>query len=401
MNNLAIKVDKVFKKFAYSGNQYTSIRHAILNFRLKNLKKNKKEYFYALDNIDFEVKKGEFLGIIGKNGSGKSTLLKIIAGIYQPTRGKVSHFGRLTAFIELGVGFNLELTGKENIYLNGALLGLSKKEIDSKYEEIVNFAELNDFMDQRLKNYSSGMQVRLAFSIAIQAQTDILLIDEVLAVGDDEFQKKCFDYFYQLKQENKTVILVSHDTGNIQRFCDRVILIHEHKKVYDGDVNTAISKYLAFNREDRLAKEDANYSKSEDNNLLTDNIKKLLFNETKKLHGQSLSPGQEIVIDIELKDKNRDLGLALLNSKNEAIFGSNTIVDKVDFSDNLKYRLQLPQLLPGEYNFICGIFEKGNDKEVIAYIPKIISFVIEGKTEMAGYLQLHPTWRSENPRNLH
>lgn len=394
MNNLAIKVDRVFKKFAYSGNQYTSIRHAILNFRLKDLKKNQKEYFYALDNIDFEVKKGEFLGIIGKNGSGKSTLLKIIAGIYQPTKGKVSHFGRLTAFIELGVGFNLELTGKENIYLNGALLGLSKKEIDTKYAEIVDFAELNDFMDQRLKNYSSGMQVRLAFSIAIQAQTDILLIDEVLAVGDDEFQKKCFDYFYQLKQKNKTVILVSHDTGNIQRFCDRVILIHEHKKVYDGDVNTAISKYLAYNREDRLAKEGTDHPKSEENDLFANNIKNLLFNKSKELHGQYLLPEQEITIDIELKDKNRDLGFALLNSKNETIFGSNTIIDRVDFGNKLEYRLQLPNLLPGEYNFICGIFEKNNDREVVAYIPIIISFVIEGKTEKSGYLSLNQKWKS-------
>src|SRR6185312_8467854 len=180
---------------------------------------------HALKDISFEVKKGEFFGIVGRNGSGKSTMLKILAGIYQPTKGGVQKSGKLVPFIELGVGFNPELSGRENVFLNGALLGFSRKEIAAMYDEIVAFAELEKFMDQKLKNYSSGMQVRLAFSIAIRAKSDILLIDEVLAVGDASFQQKCFDYFYKLKQDKRTVVFVSHDMGAVERFCDRAVLI--------------------------------------------------------------------------------------------------------------------------------------------------------------------------------
>ena len=175
------------------------------------------------------IKKGEFFGIVGRNGSGKSTLLKIIGGIYQPTKGSVTVNGTLTPFIELGIGFNPELTGRENIFLNGAILGLTHKEIVSKYDEIVSFAELERFMDQKLKNYSSGMQVRLAFSIAMQAHNDILLIDEVLAVGDAAFQRKCFNEFNKIKKSGKTVIFVTHDMGSVKRFCDRAMMIDRGK----------------------------------------------------------------------------------------------------------------------------------------------------------------------------
>ncbi len=181
---------------------------------------------------------------MGRNGSGKSTLLKILAGIYQPNSGSVEINGRLVPFIELGVGFNPELTGRENVYLNGALLGFSPKEIDRKYEAIVDFAELERFMDQRLKNYSSGMQVRLAFSVAtILAESDILLIDEVLAVGDADFQRKCFDYFNQLKKQHKTVVFVSHDMNAVRQFCDRAILINEGVVEHYGSTEEVARAY--------------------------------------------------------------------------------------------------------------------------------------------------------------
>lgn len=175
----------------------------------------------VLKDISFEVEKGDFFGIVGRNGSGKSTLLKIISQIYVPEKGKVSVNGTLVPFIELGVGFNPELTGRENIYLNGALLGFTRSEIDAMYDDIVEFAELEEFMDQKLKNYSSVMQVRLAFSIAIKAEGDILVLDEVLAVGDEAFQRKCFEYFASLKKQKKTVILVTHDMASVQRFCTK------------------------------------------------------------------------------------------------------------------------------------------------------------------------------------
>ena len=197
----------------------------------------------VLRGIDFEIKKGEFVGIIGRNGSGKSTLLKILAGIYYPEKGEVTVNGSLVPFIELGVGFNPELTGRENVYMNGALLGFSNDEMDTMYDDIWEFAELKDFQDQKLKNYSSGMQVRLAFSIAIRAQGDILLLDEVLAVGDAAFQKKCSDYFYNLKDHQQTVILVTHSMENVRKFCDRAILIEAGKIIQEGNPKKVADAY--------------------------------------------------------------------------------------------------------------------------------------------------------------
>ena len=188
------------------------------------------------------MKKGEFVGIVGRNGSGKSTLLKIIAGIYYPSAGDVWINGRLVPFIELGVGFNFELTGRENVYLNGAMLGFSNAEIDAMYDDIVEFAELKDFMDQKLKNYSSGMQVRLAFSIAIRAKGDILILDEVLAVGDADFQKKCNDYFESLHGK-QTVILVTHSMENVLKFCDRAVMIEGGKIVSEGSPSKVAKAY--------------------------------------------------------------------------------------------------------------------------------------------------------------
>src|SRR6185312_1231877 len=198
-----------------------------------NLARGKKGYEiqHVLEDISFEIKKGDFFAIVGRNGSGKSTLLKLLAGIYIPDEGQVNINGSLTPFIELGVGFNQELTGRENIFLNGALLGFSKKEMQDMYDDIVDFAELERFMDQKLKNYSSGMQVRLAFSIAIRAKTDILLLDEVLAVGDVIFRQKCYNYFHQLKAKGKTVLLVSHDVNVLRQYCTRGVVLENGQLV--------------------------------------------------------------------------------------------------------------------------------------------------------------------------
>jgi ABC-type polysaccharide/polyol phosphate transport system ATPase subunit len=181
--------------------------------------------YEALRSVSFDVRRGEFFSIIGHNGSGKSTLLKMLAGIYQPTDGSVSVKGRLSPFIELGVGFNPELTARENVFLNGIILGLSRAQVRQQFDDIIQFAELEDFVDQRLKNFSSGMLVRLAFSVAIRAHAEILLIDEVLAVGDANFQEKCFDVFRKMKADRKTIIFVSHDLGSVREFSDRVLVL--------------------------------------------------------------------------------------------------------------------------------------------------------------------------------
>lgn len=239
-SDLAIKVKNLHKSFKLPTEQAFGLKQAFFN-RLRGIKGYKEQK--VLKGIDFEVKKGEFLGIVGRNGSGKSTLLKILAGIYYPEKGEITINGTLVPFIELGVGFNPELTGRENVYMNGALLGFSNEEMDKMYDDIWDFAELKDFQDQKLKNYSSGMQVRLAFSIAIRAKGDILLLDEVLAVGDAAFQQKCSDYFNSLKDKKQTVILVTHSMENVRKFCTRAILIDNGLIVKEGDPNKIADAY--------------------------------------------------------------------------------------------------------------------------------------------------------------
>lgn len=241
-DNVAIRVEHVSKDFVLPHERTQSIKSAFVNL-LKGKRNKTTEKQHALRDISFEVKKGEFFGIVGRNGSGKSTLLKILAQIYQPTKGKVTVSGRLVPFIELGVGFNPELTGRDNVYLSGGLMGFSEKEIDAMYDDIVEFAELKDFMNQKLKNYSSGMQVRLAFSVAVRADAEVLLIDEVLAVGDADFQRKCYRYFKTLKRQKKTVIFVSHDMGAIREFCDRAMLIEDSQVLCIGGSSFVAGEY--------------------------------------------------------------------------------------------------------------------------------------------------------------
>ena len=237
---VAVKVVNLHKSFKLPTERSWGLKQAIFN-RLRGVRGFTEQK--VLRGLDFEIKKGEFVGIVGRNGSGKSTLLKILAGVYYPEKGKITIDGNLVPFIELGVGFNPELTGRENVYMNGALLGFSNEEMDEMYNDIWKFAELEQFQDQKLKNYSSGMQVRLAFSIAIRAKGDILLLDEVLAVGDAAFQQKCNDYFASLKDKNQTVVLVTHSMENVKKFCSRAILIDNGKIIEDGDPKKVAEDY--------------------------------------------------------------------------------------------------------------------------------------------------------------
>lgn len=242
---VVLAVDHVSKSFKLPTEQATGMKQAFINWT-KGIKGYKTQR--VLKDISFEVRKGEFFGIVGRNGGGKSTLLKIISQIYCPETGSVEVNGKLVPFIELGVGFNPELTGRENVYLNGALLGFTREEVDAMYDDIVEFAELEEFMDQKLKNYSSGMQVRLAFSVAIKAQGDILVLDEVLAVGDEAFQRKCDEFFTDIKKDpSKTVILVTHDMDSVRKYCSRAMMIADGEVEAIGDPETVSQQYTLAN----------------------------------------------------------------------------------------------------------------------------------------------------------
>jgi ABC-2 type transport system ATP-binding protein len=239
----AIKVQNVSKTFILPQEKISTMKGWFVNiFRPKTY-----EVFKALDNVSFEVNKGDFFGVIGRNGSGKTTLLKIIAQIYRPDCGEVTISGQISPFLELGIGFHPELSGRDNIYLNGSVLGLTRKQIGETFHEIVAFAELQRFIDQKIKNYSTGMQLRLAFSVAIHANRDILLMDEVLAVGDANFQQKCLQQFNHYRDLGKTVILVTHDLDTVQRYCDRAMLLCNGKVEKIGKPEEVCQHYLYQN----------------------------------------------------------------------------------------------------------------------------------------------------------
>ena len=283
---IAVKVDHVSKYFKLPTEATNSLRTAMVN-RFKGIKGYKEQH--VLKDISFEVEKGDFFGILGRNGSGKSTLLKIISEIYVPEKGTVTIDGKLVSFIELGVGFNPELTGRENVYMNGAMLGFSTAEIDAMYDDIVDFAELHEFMNQKLKNYSSGMQVRLAFSVAIKAQGDILILDEVLAVGDEAFQRKCNDYFQERKKSGKTTILVTHDMGAVKKYCNKAVLIENGLVKAIGDPFDVSDQYSFDNLESN-----SHHNGNEDEGLVTTEVEGFT---AKLLSPKKVTPDDEVVIE--------------------------------------------------------------------------------------------------------
>ena len=257
-DEIMLKVENVSKVYKLGEIGGTTLRDELQRVHAKIWKKedptkkigaknyNKGEKFKALDNVSFEVKKGERIGIIGHNGAGKSTLLKLISRVTGPTEGNIYLNGRVASMLEVGTGFNPELTGRENIYVNGAILGMTKKEIDAKMEDIIEFSEVRQFIDTPVKRYSSGMYVKLAFSVAAHLDSEIMIMDEVLAVGDVSFQKKCISKMKQVSEENdRTILYVSHNMSTIRELCERVVVLHSGKIVFDGGVEEGINRYLS------------------------------------------------------------------------------------------------------------------------------------------------------------
>lgn len=381
----AILVKDLYKSFRLPHEQHSGIKQLIVNFF-----KRKKgfEVQRVLNDVSFEIKKGEFFGIVGRNGSGKSTLLKLLAGIYVPDKGLVQINGSLTPFIELGVGFNPELTGRENVYLNGALLGFSRSEMDGMYSDIVEFAELERFMDQKLKNYSSGMQVRLAFSIAINSKSDVLIFDEVLAVGDERFQKKCIDVFENYRARKQTIILVTHDMNIVKRFCTRAALVDGGVVKEIGSPDNIANTYAALNaNEIESLTENENRKRS-----MNKNIKLKLRTPTMTKYGS------EAELEIDWRrggERIKNVGVAIYRNTGEYVFGANTLIDKVNVKDTAIIYRPILSIGPGNYHYKIGLFGD-DDKEIISFIDDGPDFSIQDTNEgWEGIVKLPHTWSSE------
>src|SRR5258708_7311600 len=398
MSSTAIKVGNVSKVFRLPHERHTTLKSALVGM----LRGEKRSYErqQVLKDISFEIKQGEFFGIVGRNGSGKSTLLKMLAGIYVPTNGTIEVHGKLTPFIELGVGFNPELTGRENVFLNGALLGFNHTEMDEMYDEIVDFAELDRFMDQKLKNYSSGMQVRLAFSIAIRANTDILLVDEVLAVGDALFQQKCYDYFQQLKDSRRTVVFISHDMGAVQSFCDQAMLIEKSELIMIGHPQEVAAKYSKI-----LSPPDVQKEKTITNTFSHAGVGGAVIEAAEILdaHGKpvnTVSEGESFSIKVAYTSsqeiKEPVFGLGIMGRNGESIVGPNTRegdvhIDKLKESGSFTATFTGLPLSTGTYRIRASIMNKS---VTIPYdfVENLLDLTVTGRKRY-GDIYLEPQWQ--------
>lgn len=360
---IAIKVENLSKTFQIPHEKQSSLKGSAVNLFKKGARGY--EIFHALEDINFEVKRGEFFGIIGRNGSGKSTLLKILAGIYVPDKnhGNIIINGKLSPFLELGVGFNPELTGRENIFLGGTVLGLTKKQIQDRYEKIVAFSELEEFIDMKLKNYSSGMQVRLAFSLSINVEAEILLMDEVLAVGDTNFQNKCLAEFARYKKEGKTVVLVTHDIGTVQRYCDRAMLISSGKVISVGNAEEVGDEYTHRNMLDEKKRDiQATTSPTPSAGPKSAKIVKVVLMNGKMEETETFGLGEDICCAIfhkqEASVKDIYLGVAIFDSAGLCITGFNTVFDKNLKLNNSKNVLVIKNTYfkKGNYTVKAGLF---------------------------------------------
>lgn len=386
-----VVVKDLHKEFVLPQHKLTSLKQVFVNIGRKNPKKLQK----VLDGISFEVNKGDFFGIVGRNGSGKSTLLKVLAGVYSPTAGHADVKAPLTPFIELGVGFNPELSGRDNVYLNGALLGFSHKEMDTMYDDIVDFAELREFMDQKLKNYSSGMQVRLAFSIAIKAHNEILIFDEVLAVGDEAFQRKCLDVFEHYKAEQQTVILVTHDMNTVKQFCSRALLLNKGKIVEIGDPRTVANKYSQLNQEEI----DRDISKQDGG--AADSVLKVDLLDARGNEKQSFLLGDNMRIKVKWDRDKLDtthaesIGVNIFKTSGEHITGINSRTGRLQagWQDEGAIELELElNVTKGTYNIVTEIFY-GPGKLLASLDGPTFSVVYNDNMPWSGLTELTHSWR--------
>ncbi len=350
--------------------------------------------FRALDEISFDVYPGEFFGIAGRNGSGKSTLLKCIAGIYA-AEGKIWRTGRMSTFIELGIGFNPDLAARDNVVMNGIMMGLSPREARKRYDSVIEFAELEEFKDLKLKNYSSGMHVRLAFSVAIQVDADILLIDEVLAVGDAAFQQKCFDVFNQMRDAGKTIVFVTHDMGSMKRFCHRAMLLERGVMQYIGDPEDVGDRYLELNfGRDPEAAAASEHSGGDGEARVVDAWVEDEAGERKRavLQGQSITLRARVAFHVEVSDP--EAGLYVLNEEHKAVIVATTARERErtgEFraGDEVVFSFSFDNILaPGRYSPVFTLAHRGAGVDLLDRFEGASSFVVTGADALGGLVDV-------------
>jgi ABC-type polysaccharide/polyol phosphate transport system ATPase subunit len=387
-----IVVDRVSKTFRVPEERV----HTLKERALHPLRRSRHETFDVLTDISFEVGRGEFFGIAGRNGSGKSTLLKCLAGIYGVDRGRIWLDGRLSTFIELGVGFNQDLAARDNVVLNGIMMGLSPREARRRVDEVIDFAELREFEELKLKNYSSGMHVRLAFSVAIQVDADVLLVDEVLAVGDAAFQQKCFDVFHRLRDDGRTIVFVTHDMGSLNRFCHRALLLERGQPMHVGEPHEVADRYLEINF-GRAAEASGGVAEGRGG----DGEARILEAWIEDEHGErpsSLAQGQRIALKalvrftVDVEDP--VASVYVLNEDHVAI-----VVATSSRTDERSGRFRAGEeilcsfafenvLAPGRYNPLFTLAHRGTGMDLMDRIEGAFSFVVTGPEAMGGAVDL-------------
>jgi ABC-type polysaccharide/polyol phosphate transport system ATPase subunit len=369
--------------------------HTLKERALHPRRRTRHQTFQALKDISFEVQQGEFFGIAGRNGSGKSTLLKCLAGIYG-AEGDIWCRGRLSTFIELGVGFNQDLAARDNVVMNGIMVGLSPREARKRYESVIEFAELEEFKDLKLKNYSSGMQVRLAFSVAIQVDADILLIDEVLAVGDAAFQQKCFDVFTRLRDEGKTIVFVTHDMGMLNRFCHRALLLERGSPVYLGEPHVVGDRYLEINfgrdPESAATKDEARAGDGEARVVEAWVEDERGERKTAVVQGARITLNARVSFMVEVEDP--AASLYLLNEEHKAIIVASTAPShersgRFRAGEQIVISFSFDNVLaPGRYSPMFTLAHRGYGIDLIDRFEGAFSFVVTGPGALGGIVDL-------------
>ena len=392
-NNIAIKVQNLTKIYHLYDKPQDRLKEALNPF-----KKSYHHDFYAMNDVSFEIKKGETVGIVGKNGAGKSTLLKMITGVLTQTSGSIETNGKIASLLELGAGFNPEMTGMENIYLNGTLMGFSKEEMDTKVDAILEFADIGEFIYQPAKIYSSGMFARLAFSVSINVDPDILIIDEALSVGDMRFQLKCMDKFNEFREAGKTILFVTHDINSIKRFCTFSLWINNGQLESIGNTDQITDRYMDFLKIDALKEKEQLADKAINNNIAE--VKNLIiFQDDKEV--EEIQFGNNVEIEVtyevfEIEFKEPVLGIAIHSIDNQYICGLNTLLDNVEIPWKQginKFRLTYRNinLTGGSYHFDVALFEK-NASVSFDYKAKYKTFIVDAPYIGEGICILNHEW---------